>query len=209
MKEVVRSINKISATKTSDTIVDQLLPALWPTLKESIAAIPNTAPSEKHMRPNHEILEELVVGIRGINTSIRELESETKEGDYDFKRRKKMRMHPRFIEELGFLSSQDGGGPMPLLMLAGMYRDDLPWMSEVLTEAYREIRDGSLESAERTLLRLRRMIKLMFNSKIFYDLSGGSKDFMMIADEALIFVEMSLNQMHGDNPPGNEKTDKA
>jgi len=56
---------------------------------------------------------------------------------------------------------------------------------------------------------LRRMIKLMFNSKIFYDLSGGSKDFMMIADEALIFVEMSLNQMHGDNPPGNEKTDKA
>ena len=209
MKEVVKSINKISATKTSDTIVDQLLPALWPTLKESIAAIPNTAPSEKHMRPNHEILEELVVGIRGINTSIRELEPETKEGDYDLRRRKKMRMHPRFIEELGFLSSQDGGGPMPLLMLAGMYRDDLPWMSEVLTEAYREIRDGSLETAERTLLRLRRMIKLMFNSKIFYDLSGGSKDFMMMADEALIFVEMSLNQMHGDNPPGNEKTDKA
>ncbi len=209
MKEVVRSINKISATKTSDTIVDQLLPALWPTLKESIAAIPNTAPSEKHMRPNHEILEELVVGIRGINTSIRELEPETKEGDYDFRRRKKMRMHPRFIEELGFLSSQDGGGPMPLLMLAGMYRDDLPWISEVLTEAYREIRDGSLETAERTLLRLRRMIKLIFNSKIFYDLSGGSKDFMMMADDALIFVEMSLNQMHGDNPPGNEKTDKA
>ena len=209
MKEVVRSINKISATKTSDTIVDQLLPALWPTLKESIAAIPNTAPSEKHMRPNHEILEELVVGIRGINTSIRELEPETKEGNYDFRRRKKMRMHPRFIEELGFLSSQDGGGPMPLLMLAGMYRDDLPWMSEVLTEAYREIRDGSLETAERTLLRLRRMIKQMFNSKMFYDLSGGSKDFMMLADEALMFVEMSLHQMHGDNPPGNEKTDKA
>jgi hypothetical protein len=53
------------------------------------------------------------------------------------------------------------------------------------------------------------MIKQMFNSKMFYDLSGGSKDFMMMADEVLMFVEMSLHQMHGDNPPGNEKTDKA
>jgi hypothetical protein len=209
MKEVVKSINKISATKTSDTIVDQLLPALWPTLQESIAAIPNTAPSEKHMRPNHEILEELVVGIRGINSSIRELEPETKDSNYDLRRRRKMRMHPRFIEELGFFSGQDGGGPMPLLMLAGMYRDELPWMSEVLTEAYREIRDGSEETAERILLRLRRLIKQMFNSKMFYDLSGGSKEFMMMAEETLMFVEMSFHQLSNENPPGNEKTDKA
>lgn len=209
MKEVVKSINKISATKTSETIVDQLLPALWPTLQDSIAAIPNTAPSEKHMRPNHEILEELVVGIRGINSSIRELEPETKDSNYDLRRRRKMHMHPRFINELGFLSGQDGGGPMPLLMLAGMYRDELPWMSEVLTEAYREIRDGSVETAERTILRLRRLFKQMFSSKMFYDLSSGSKEFLMVAEETLMLVEMSFHQMTSENPPENEKTDKA
>lgn len=209
MKEVVKSINKISATKTSDTIVDQLLPALWPTLQETIAAIPNTAPSDKHMRPNHEILEELVVGIRGINSSIRELEPETRDSNYDLMRRRKMRMHPRLIEELGFLFGQDGGGPMPLLMLAGMYRDELPWMSEVLTEAYREIRDGSVETAERTFLRLRRLIKQMFNSKMFYDLPGGSKEFMMMTEETLLLVEMYFHQMIGENSPGNEKADKA
>jgi hypothetical protein len=209
MKEVVKSINKISATKTSDTIVDQLLPALWPTLQETIAAIPNTAPSDKHMRPNHEILEELVVGIRGINSSIRELEPETRDSNYDLMRRRKMRMHPRLIEELGFLFGQDGGGPMPLLMLAGMYRDELPWMSEVLTEAYREIRDGSVETAERTFLRLRRLIKQMDNSKMFFDLYGGSKELMMMAEETLMFIEMSFHHMiYSENPPGNDKGDK-
>jgi hypothetical protein len=209
IREVVKSINKIASTKTSDQIVDQLVPALWPRLNQIVSTIPNTAPSERHMRPNHEILEELVVGIRGINSSIRELEPDPKERDYAINKRRKMRFHPRMIEEFAFLSSQDGGGPLHLLILAGAYRDELPWMAEILTEAYREIRDGNSDAAERTLLRLRRMVKHMFNSKMFYDLSGGSKDFMMMAEESIMLVEMALHQANVGESHGAERQEKG
>lgn len=208
IKEVVKSINKISSTKTSDTIVDQLVPALWPRLNETVSSIPNSAPLEKHMRPNHEILEELVVGIRGISSSIREMEADPKERDYVMSRRRKMRMHPKMLEEFAFLSSQEGGGPVHLLMLAGAYRDEFPWMAEILTEAYREIRDGNSEAAERTLRRLRQIVKHMFSSKMFYELGGNSKDFMMMAEESLMLVEMALHQANLE-PTFTERLNKA
>ena len=208
IREVVKSINKISSTKTSDTIVDQLVPALWPRLNQTVSTIPNSAPLEKHMRPNHEILEELVVGIRGINSSIREMEADPKERDYAMSKRRKMRMHPRLLEEFAFLSGQEGGGPLQLLMIAGAYRDEFPWMAEILTEAYREIRDGNSEAAERTLRRLRLIFKHIFSSKMIYELRGDSKYFMMMAEELLMLVEIALHQANTEST-FTERLDKA
>lgn len=191
--EIVKSINKISDTKTSEQIVNQLVPALWPRLQDRIENIPNSEPSEKHMRPHHEILEELVTGVRGINSRVAELEPALLEREQAYRRRGFTRMHAGMLEEMTMLAMDEGCGPLQLLMLAGIYREDFPWLAEVLTEAYREIRDGSPDTAERTILRLRRLVKHIMHSKILYEFSGGSKNIMMMAEQLPNILEMAVH----------------
>ncbi len=202
--EIVKSINKVSETKTPEQIVEQLVPALWPRLKEALEAIPDTEPSEKHMRPQHEILEELVTSVRGVNSRMGELEELTVRDD-GYKRRRMRRIHPQMLGEMMRISGEEGGGPLQLLMLAGLYREDLPWLAEVLTEAYREIRDGRAESAERTTSRLRRLMKHMMHSKMFFELSGGSKEAMMMTEELPVILDMALDRITPNwNPPDDQ-----
>lgn len=201
--EIVKSINKVSETKTSEQIIAQLVPALWPRLKETLESIPDSEPSERHMRPQHEILEELVTSVRGINSRMGELEDLTGRDD-SYKRRRMRRIHPRMFDEMAMIAGEEGGGPLHLLMLAGLYREDLPWLAEILAEAYREIRDGRVESAERTMSRLRRMMKHMMHSKMFLEISGGSKEAMMLTEELPMMLDMALHRMM----PGGSPDDK-
>jgi hypothetical protein len=194
IKEIVKAINNISSSKTSDQIVDQLVPALWPRLSQVVSTIPITTPSDKHMRPNHEILEELVVGIRGIHSSIRELETVSKEPEYDRRKNRRMLTNSKILKESAFLSAQDGEGPLQLLMLAGAFRDEFPWIAELLTEAYREIRDQNSDSAERSLLRLMRLLTHMSSSKMLYELADDSKEILTILKHAKRIVEMALRK---------------
>ncbi len=193
--EIVRAINKVAESKTPIQIVDQLVPALWPRLQQALQNIPETETHEKHMRPQHEILEELVTSVRGINTRMREVDPELIDRDFAYKRRKFRRFHPRMLDEMLMISSEEGGAPLQLLVLAGLYREDFPWMAEILTEAYREIKAGGIETAERTLHRLRRIMKHMTHSKMFYEMSGGSKELMMFADELPMFLDMVIHRM--------------
>jgi TIR domain len=203
--EIVRSINKVSGAKTSDQIVDQLVPALWPRLSEALKSIPDTEPSDKHMRPPHEILEELVTGVRGINTRIRDLEPELLDREQSFRRRKMRRIHPRMFDEMSIMVGEEGGGPLQLLMLAGFFREDMPWLAEVLLETYREIRDGHPDSIEKILSKFRRMMKHMIHSKMFFELSGGSKDSMMFAEELPMILDMVMHRMISEKNASENK----
>jgi len=196
--EIVRAINKVAENKTSNQIVDQLVPALWPRLQQALQNIPETESNEKHMRPQHEILEELVTSVRGINSRIRDIEPESIERDIAFKRRKIRRLHPRMLDEMLMLSGEEDGNPIHLLILAGFVREDFPWMAEVLVEAYRELRDGGIEKAERTLHRLRRIMKHMTHSKMSYEMLGGSKELMMLMDEFPMYLDMTMHRMFAD-----------
>jgi len=202
--EIVKSINSVSDTKTSEQIVEQLVPALWPRLEQTLEAIPDTEPSEKHMRPQHEILEELVTSVRGVNSRMGELE-ELSGKDEGYKRRRMRRIHPRMLDEMSMMIGEEGGGPLQLLMMAGLYREDVPWLAEVLTEAYREIRDGRFESAERTVSRLRRLTKHMMHSKMGFELVGGSKEAMMLMEELPMILDMSLRRIMPDRIPGDDQ----
>ncbi len=202
--EIVQSINNVSDTKTSEHIVEQVVPALWPRLREALESIPDTEPSEKHMRPQHEILEELVTSVRGINSRMGEL-GDLAGRDEGYKRRRIRRIHPRMLDEMAMIASREGGGPLHLLMLAGLYREDLPWLAEILTETYREIRDGRSEMAERTIARLPRMMEHMMHSKMFFELSGGSKELMMLTEDLPMMLEMALHRIIPDrNSPDDQ-----
>ncbi len=192
--EVIRAINKVADNKASEQIVEQLVPTLWPKLQESLESIPDTEPSEKHMRPQHEILEELVTGVRGLNSRMRDIDPEMSDKK-GFSRRRKIRFHPRMLEEFTFMSGGKDGAPTPLLLLAGFLREDFPWLAEMMAESYREIRDGKDDEIEKIVHRLRRTIKHLTHGPMMHELSGGSKNAMMIAEELPMLLDMTLSQI--------------
>jgi hypothetical protein len=205
--EIVRAINKVADNKTSDAIVSQLVPKLWPTLQNELAKIPPTEPKEKHMRPQHEILEELVTGVRGLSSQMRELGPEYLDRDR-YIRRRKMRIHPGMLHELAFMSEDSSDSPTLLLFLAGIYRDDLPWFSELLLESYREIRDAGPEERERSIDRLRKSIRNLNRGPIMHDLVRGSKEAFMMMEELPMILEMAFSRSgRASGPKSLEKTD--
>lgn len=205
MMEVVKAINKIPENSTSDQIVEQLVPALWPRLQEALKNIPDTESNEKHMRPQHDILEELVAGVRGINSRICDLEPELAERDIASERKRWKRFYPRMVHKI-LMESGGGEGrePLQLLILAGLCREDFPWMAEILSEAYREVRDGEIESAEKILMRVRKMTKYMNNSKMFHKMSGGSMEIIILVNELPMYLDMAMDEMIPDRKPIDE-----
>jgi TIR domain len=184
--EVVKAINKVAEKPASQQIVDQLVPTLWPQLQETLANIPAIAPSEKHKRPSHEILEELVTGVRGLSSRMRDLDPEMSEKERYYRRRK-MRLHPGMIEDFAFMSGDNEDSPTALLLLAGILREDFPWLAELLAESYREIGDGNPEEIEISFNRLRQIVKNLTHHPMMRELSGNSKESMMFAEELPMF----------------------
>lgn len=194
LMEVVKAINKVADGQTNESIINQLVPQLWPSFQAKLDAIPDTQPTDKHMRPQHEILEELVTGVRGLNTRMREFEPELMERDR-LSRRRKMRFHPRMFEEMSYTAGEMDDAPTAFLLMAGFVRDDYPWLAELLLESYREIRDGGPNNAERAIARLRRSVKQMTRGGMMRELVGNSKEAMFMLDELPMFLDMTLHRM--------------
>uniref|UniRef100_UPI0040479BC5 toll/interleukin-1 receptor domain-containing protein n=1 Tax=Yoonia sp. TaxID=2212373 RepID=UPI0040479BC5 len=192
--EVVRSINKVADGTIAEGIISQTVPALWPKLQEELEKISDTHLEEKHMRPQHEILEELVSGVRGLSSRMRDFDPEMMERDR-YSRKRKMRFHPRMFEEFAYSAREMGDGPTALLLMAGYLKEDFPWLTELLTESYREIRDGGPEVAEKVLHRLHRMTRNMGRGKMMHEMMGGSKEAMMMMEELPMFLDMTLHHV--------------
>jgi hypothetical protein len=93
MSDVVNSINQISEAKVPEARLAPLFETLWPTLEQKVSDIPKTQMPTKQNRPQHEILEELVTGVRDLHLRFRESLDESPRS-----RRRKLRFHPMMIE---------------------------------------------------------------------------------------------------------------
>ena len=138
--EVVHSLQTSADEAIPDERAKQLFDALWPEFEKLLKGIPDQAPTERHVRPQHEVLEELVASVRALDARIRE--SEAMIADLPRIRRSPRgmaRFHPGMLRELEHLIGDGSGNPIGLLMLASPFRDDAPWLYELALDAYRAI----------------------------------------------------------------------
>jgi len=192
LSEVANSINKTLPTAIADGIVKSLLDAMWPSIKQKIDAVPKRAGHAKSSRNQADILEELVAGVRSFDSRLRDTEMVMSEQGMRSRRKKPRLMGPLLSE---MLSEIEGDDPLGLLVVAGILREDFPWMSEIMTEAYREIRRGNTRSIGRLLERVHRLTRMMMRGP-FLEEMGNSKEQHIIMMELPMFLERYLSRLN-------------
>ncbi len=124
--EVIASINQSAEQPIPEDRARQLFAALWPEFEKQLDSIPMEAPTEKHMRPQHELLAELVTGVRGIDARFRDVELLISEQGPRTRRRRLRHLHPMMFEEIDHIVSAEADDPISLLMFGAVLRDDFP-----------------------------------------------------------------------------------
>ena len=98
------------------------------------------------------------------------------------------------LEELSHMFPDETDDPTALLMMAGLVREDLPWLSELLVETYRELRAGDDKTARRALQRLSRLTRGLGRSPFMEEMVLNSKEAHMLAMEFPHSIERWLHR---------------
>ena len=109
----------------------------------------------KHARPSHEVLEELVASVLSLDSKMREVS----DGGMMSPRRRRMKFHPMVFMDLMHMGRVGRGDPLRLLMIASVFREDMPWLYELAMEVYRATKAGMSEDAERARRYFRRAME--------------------------------------------------
>jgi len=191
LKEVAASINRSLPSPIADGILNSLLDAMWPGMLNRLGAIPKKADDGKRVRSQAEILEELVAGVRSFDSRLRDTEMAIHEGSARNRKRK-----PRYYFPILFdmLFELEGSEPIGLLMIAGMLREDVPWISEMLTASYGEIRRGNNQAISRLLRNLSSTTRMLSRGPLLDEFAGGSKEQMSLLIELPMFLERYLDR---------------
>ena len=78
------------------------------------------------------------------------LEARLAEAGAPSRRRRLRSFHPMMFEELVHMFPDDPGDPTALLMMASVVREDMPWLYELLVDAYREAKAGDIAAAPKS-----------------------------------------------------------
>jgi len=191
--DVIKAINSVAENKAVESTIEKLIPALWPQLQEKLDNIPKKEPSAKHMRPQTEIMEDLVSQVRGLSARMKDFDLESMDRDPRQWGRKYKELHPRFLDELihGIMGPQDAD--MALLILAGVLREPMPWLAEVLVESYRELKTASNSEAEKISFRLMRLVKETMHGPMAERYFGRNKSGHMLMMELPHMIDRAVS----------------
>jgi Rad3-related DNA helicase len=193
LMNVVKAINDVSESKAAEATISQLIPALWPQLEQRLNEIPNKEPLEKHMRPQTEILEELVSQVRGLSTRMREFDPEIMEREARYRSQKIREVDIRILDDLMHSMTDVRDGDMSLLILAGYVRESIPWLAEILVESHRDLKNASPNEAEEIGRRLMSVIKRTMRGSFGERVWGRSKFSEILMMELPRFLDRAIS----------------
>ena len=190
---LIKGINNVSETKASEATINQLVPALWPQLQQKVDDIPGKAPAGKHTRPQGEILEELVSQVRGLGSQVRDLDPDYVERNAKYPSRMYRDLDSRMIDEImhGTIGSRDSD--YSLLILAGLIREPMPWLAEVLLESHRELKNAGPAEAREIAHRVMRLVEQTMRGRFGERFMGRNKAGHMLMMELPMFIDRAIS----------------
>lgn len=193
MLNALKAINDVSDAKTDEATIERLVPALWSQLQEKLDEIPDKEVSDKHMRPQTEILEDLVSQVRGLGARMREFDPDMMERDLEYRERRYREFDPRLLDEMMHMVMDSREADFSLVVLAGFVRDQMPWLAEVLVEAHRELKTASPEEAREIGHQLHQMVMLFTRSKWADRMMMKSKRSHMLIMEIPMLLDRAMS----------------
>ena len=186
--DVVNAINSLSETKLVDSRLNPLFETLWPSFEAKIGAIPKVPQQAKQNRPQHEILEELVSGIRGLDVRFRDTFEESPRV-----RRRRSRFHPMMMMDmLGDIAPGERRA-MQIIFMASLVKDDLPWIYELGLEAYREALHRKSKDAQHRFFSAMRALR----HGPFMEMVGDKETYMIIHELERMFEKSNVDSSDG------------
>ncbi len=161
LSEVVHSINQAAGNSVPEARAKQLYDALWPQLEEKLSAIPKQTSAVKHTRPQHDVLEELVAGVRALDSRLREQPVDPIRSP-----RHRRRFHSFMLHELVMATGEKPGGPTSILVFASLFRETAPWIYELGLDAFRTAKHGGTKDSAQAIRRFRRAVEVTLHGPI-------------------------------------------
>jgi hypothetical protein len=93
--------------------------------------------------------------------------------------RRRRRFHPMMFERLMF-GEPEGDDPISLLVVAGLARDDVPWLYDLAMEAYRAISRGSAAEISQLIDGLAYVQKFIVEGPMMRDIVDSDEMMMMV-----------------------------
>lgn len=192
--EAVQSINRAAEQSVQDARAKQLFDALWPDLNKKLEAIPEPKERGKPVRSQPQILEELVASVRSLESKVREAgDIASGQRSPRFRRLRRM-MHPMMM---GDMMGLNPGDPILLLLFASLFREEIPWLYELATEAYKATKSGSHTEAKEALVRFRRAGEFLMHGPFLEELGGDPEMVHMVFRDLDRFLKLEPSEEEG------------
>jgi hypothetical protein len=123
--------------------------------------------------------------------------------------RRMRRFHPMMMHEMAEMIGGHPGDPVGLLVIASLFKDDFPWLQELIMDAYRTAKSGDSKGAEEAFSRLRRAVDFAMRGP-FLEEMGMSRDMHMMFRELPMMLDHMLHRFapKPETPAMRRKTKK-
>jgi hypothetical protein len=152
-KLVLQLCRRIANLDPDAGVVTDQVRSFKASVSEIIKSIGNQKPPVKREVVSEsavaKVLEEMKLVVREV--SVRSEQRMIEASQSPRRRLSLRRAHPRAIEEMAHMISRGSGYPIGILLIASLFREDLPWLYEIGMEAYRIAKRGHSLAAREAL----------------------------------------------------------
>jgi len=122
-----------------------------------------------------------------------------------YRRRRLRRFHPMMLEEMLHMSGYPND-PVGILLAASFFRDDIPWLYELVMEVYRAVKSEDAAAIQREMDRLHRFSELMFHGPFMEEFAfEGGKDMYIFCREFPRMLEKMLRLTLKEKKPHSQR----
>lgn len=186
VRKLAESLNKAATNPVTPETLKTLFEALWPSLEERIVNIPSSTSPQKKLRPQTEVLEELVEGVRSVEMRVRDMLDDS----FPPRSSKRRRFHPEMMMDLRHHVMTDPEDPIQLLMIASFFREDAPWFYEIAHDAYKAVQSRDPSEISLAIRRYKNALHMLRRGPVLHMMGGESKMLYMMLEEAFDFLPL-------------------
>ena len=194
--DIAKATNRHGDNKLDETTLSNAVEGLWNTLNDKLQAIPDADKETKRRRSQSEVLEDLVTNVRGVGQQVDQLEDALQSGDG---RRRRISSRYRLPMMLDVLTPKrmglDRDDSRILLVMAGIVRQDLPWVSEILLDFHRVYSAASQGERPAIINRYKDLIMNITRNPFMMDRHGNSRELRLMTRELIMGLEMWFDRL--------------